>query len=113
MTGKGLMVCLVAVLSVVGSLRDADAHGLIGKCFLPATLAIDDPFVADELSLPTVSHIKTPASADSPAVKETDLSAELSKRLTPDLGISFDGTYRILDQETDVTLKGLDTLGVS
>ena len=113
MSGKGLLVSLMALLIVMGGIRDADAHGLIGKCFLPATLAIDDPFVADELSLPTVSHIKTPASADSPAVKETDLSAEFSKRLTPDLGISFDGTYRILDQENDVTLKGFDNLGVS
>jgi len=103
----------MALLGVMGGTRAADAHGLIGKCFLPATLAIDDPFVADELSLPTVSHIKTPASADSPAIKETDLSAEFSKRLTPDLGISFDGTYRILDQENDVTLKGFDNLGVS
>src|SRR5882672_9259966 len=113
MSGKRLMVCLIALLIVMGGTRDADAHGLIGKCFLPATLAIDDPFVADELSLPTVSHIKTPASADSPAVKETDLSAELSKRLTPDLGITLDGTYRILDQEHDVTLKGFDNLGVT
>ncbi len=52
MTVKGLVVCLLAALVVVGAMRDADAHGLIGKCFLPATLAIDDPFVADELSLP-------------------------------------------------------------
>src|SRR6267378_6424787 len=112
MSGKRLIVCLLALLIVMGGTRDADAHGLIGKCFLPATLAIDDPFVADELSLPTVSHIKTPASADSPAIKETDLSAEFSKRLTPDLGISFDGTYRILDQENDVTLKGFDNLEI-
>lgn len=113
MTMKGLIVCVIAVLLVMGGMREADAHGLIGKCFLPATLATDDPFVADELSLPTVSHIKTPASADSPAIKETDLSAEFSKRLSPNLGITFDGTYKILDQEHDVTLKGFDNLGVA
>src|SRR5438552_11737007 len=105
MSGKGLLVSLMALLIVMGGIRDADAHGLIGKCFLPATLAIDDPFVADELSLPTISHIKTPASSDSPGTKETDLAAEVSKRLTPDLGISVGGTYKILDQEHDVTLK--------
>src|SRR3989442_2038523 len=99
----GLCVLSAAVLWTCTSVQ---AHGLIGKCFLPATLAIDDPFVADELSLPTVSHIKTPASADSPAIKETTLSAELSKRLTPDLGITLEGAYRILDQENDVTLTG-------
>jgi hypothetical protein len=113
MTAKGSMSCLIAMLIVIGGMRDADAHGLIGKCFLPATLAIDDPFVADELSLPTISHIKTPASSDSPATKETDLAAELSKRLTPDLGISLGGTYKILDQEHDVTLKGFDNMDVT
>ena len=60
----GLCVMSAAVLWTCTSVQ---AHGLIGKCFLPATLAIDDPFVADELSLPTVSHIKTRASNDSPA----------------------------------------------
>ncbi|PWU24418.1 MAG: hypothetical protein C5B48_06490 [Candidatus Rokuibacteriota bacterium] len=103
----------LATLIVLGSVYDAHAHGLIGKCFLPATLAIDDPFVADELTFPMVSHIKTPASGDSPATKETDLSAEFSKRLSPNLGISLGGTYKILDQEHAATLKGFDNFDVS
>src|SRR2546425_8652188 len=111
MSGKGLMVSLMALLIVMGGIRDADAHGLIGKCFLPATLAIDDPFVADELSLPTISHIRRPASGDGPATKETEISGEFSKRLSPNLGITFEGAYRILDQEHDATLKGFDNLG--
>jgi hypothetical protein len=113
MNARRLVYSFIATLVALGSVRDADAHGLIGKCFLPATLATDDPFVADELSLPTISHIKTPASADSRATKETDISAELSKRLSPNLGISLDGTYKILDQEHAPTLKGFDNLGVT
>jgi hypothetical protein len=113
MDAKRVACVLGVILIVLGSTGNADAHGLIGKCFLPATLAIDDPFVADELSLPTVSHIKTPASSDSPAIKETDLSAEISKRLSPNLGVSLAGTYKILDQEHDVTLKGFDNMEVS
>jgi hypothetical protein len=105
--------CLLVLTLAVGTASPVQAHGLIGKCFLPATLAIDDPFVADELSLPTVSHIKTPASGDSPATKETDIDAEFSKRLSPNLGISLDGSYKILDQEHDVTLKGFDNLGIT
>jgi hypothetical protein len=31
----------------------AFAHGFAGNRFFPATLATDDPFVANELSLPT------------------------------------------------------------
>jgi hypothetical protein len=34
------------------------AHGFAGSRFFPATITIDDPFVADELSLPTVSNQK-------------------------------------------------------
>jgi len=106
-------LCLLVLLMVPGVVPVAHAHGLVGKCFLPATLAIDDPFVADELSLPTISHIKTPASSDSPATKETDIDAEFSKRLSPNLGITFEGSYKILDQEHDKTLDGFDNLGVT
>src|SRR5215813_13467725 len=114
MNMKRLTCALAAVVIVLGSsVRGADAHGFIGKCFLPATLAIDDSFVADELSFPTVSHIKTPASSDSSATKETELSAEIAKRLSPDLGVSVAGTYKILDQAHDVTLKGFDNMEVS
>ena len=49
---------LLSALGLVVSASAASAHGLIGQRFLPATLAIDDPFVADELSLPTVFHIR-------------------------------------------------------
>ena len=61
----------------------AQAHGLVGKRFFPATLAIDDPFVADELSLPTISHIKLRGDDESPPTRETTISAEFSKRLSP------------------------------
>ena len=77
-----IVPCIVSAV-VLWLPLSVQAHGPIGKCFLPATLATDDPFVADELSLPTIAHIKTPASADSPATKETDISAEVSKRLSP------------------------------
>src|SRR2546428_7585978 len=106
-------LCLLLLLMVPGVAPVAHAHGLIVKCFLPATLAIDDPFVADELSLPTISNIKTPASGESPATKETDIDAEFSKRLSPNLGITLEGSYKILDQEHDKTLNGFDNLGVT
>ena len=113
MATKRVVVCVVTVIFLLTQVGAAGAHGLIGKCFLPATLAIDDPFVADELSLPTVSHIKRPASGDAPATKETEIGAEFSKRLSPNLGITLEGNYKILDQEHDATLKGFDNLGVT
>ena len=62
------------------------SHGIVGNRFFPATIATDDPFAADELSLPTVSHQNT---GIDPSVKETDINGEFSKRITPDIGFSF------------------------
>jgi hypothetical protein len=66
------------------------AHEIVGNCFFPATLGIDDPGVNDELALPTVSSFKT---GDDPSFRETDFSGEFSKRITEAFAISFSPTY--------------------
>jgi hypothetical protein len=91
----------------------ASAHGLIGQRFFPATLAIDDPFVADELSLPTVFHIRNRGSEESPPMLQTDLSGEFSKRLSPNLGVSLGGTYTLLDPVPGKSVSGFDNMEVS
>jgi hypothetical protein len=68
----------------------ASAHCFVGSRFFPATLAIDDPCVADELSLPTVSTFKTGAD---PSAREIDISGEVSKRITENFGVSVGRTY--------------------
>jgi hypothetical protein len=69
----------VALASVIAA-DAASAHGIAGKRFCPATLATDDPFVADELSLPTISTIKTPASGDAPATRESHQGGRSASR---------------------------------
>ena len=101
---------LLALTAVVLAAPAAEAHGLIGKRFFPATLGVDDPFVADELSLPTITHIKVPG--DTPT-RETDISAEVSKRLSPDLGISLAATYKILDADQAPVMNGFDNMEVT
>jgi hypothetical protein len=44
-----LAVVTAFTISLAGS---ALGHGFAGSRFFPATITIDDPFVADELSLP-------------------------------------------------------------
>src|SRR5277367_6784517 len=80
----------LGVLFVLLSFSNVSAHCFVGPRFFPATLAVDDPCVADELSLPTVSWSKT---GDVPPADEWDISAELSKRITEDLGISIGDTW--------------------
>ena len=81
----------LTILPAVGAL----AHGFAGSRFFPATIVIDDPFVADELSLPTVSNQKTQTD---PSVVQTDISGELSKRITSDFGLSIGYGWTHLDQ---------------
>lgn len=84
-------------------LSSALAHCFVGPRFLPATLATDDPCVADELSLPTVSWSKT---GDVPPATEWDVSGELSKRITQDFGISVGDTWSQIRQPGAAKLAG-------
>src|SRR6266478_4370863 len=78
------------------------AHEIVGNRFFPATLSIDDPGVNDELSLPTVDSFNT---GDVPPVRQRDISAEFSKRITEDFAISFGSTYTFLGP-MDPTVAG-------
>jgi hypothetical protein len=73
----------------------ATAHCFVGAHFLPATLAIDDPCVADELSLPTIARFNT---GDDPSARQLDISAEYSKRITDTFGVSIGRTWTNLSQ---------------
>jgi hypothetical protein len=84
-----------AIALMIPQADGALAHGFAGARFFPATITIDDPFVADELSLPTVAHQKT---GTDPSVVQTDISAELSKRITADFGLSVGYGWTHLDQ---------------
>jgi hypothetical protein len=98
---------------VAASTQSVSAHGLIGQRFFPATLAIDDPFVADELSLPTVLHIRNRGGEDSPPTLQTDLSGEFSKRLSPNLGVSLGGTYTLLHPDDGPSTSGFNNMEVA
>ena len=105
---------MVSVAFTCLAMADAAlAHGTAGKRFFPATLTTEDPFVADELSLPTISTIKTPASDESPAVRETVFSADVSKRVTENLGVGFGAAYKQLRPEGGDTQRGFDNAAAS
>lgn len=80
----GALLALLASLTLLP--QTAPAHGFAGQRFFPATLTTDDPFVADELSLPTLQTFHTP---DGGGTREFDVSIDLAKRLTPYLDIEI------------------------
>jgi hypothetical protein len=95
-----------AICSILAS-SPATAHGVAGNRFFPATLATDDPAVADELSVPTIAHFMN---GDDPSAKETDISGEYSKRLTPDLGLSLAGAWTQLQPQGGPAVSGFQNL---
>lgn len=102
----------LSLLILPALVSSADAHGLAGKRFFPSTLAIDDPFVSDELTLPNILHIKRPASGDEPATRETEISGELSKRITRFFGFSLEGELVHLDPEEVPSRTGFGNLEI-
>ncbi len=109
---KALLAGFLCAGMLLAGTQPAAAHGLAGKRFFPGTLVIDDPFVADELSLPLVSHIKTPGEGDNPPTRETEISGEFSKRITPDLGLSLGGALIHLDPDDKPSLTGFQNMEV-
>ena len=88
-------------------LSSAFAHCFVGARFFPATLATDDPCVADEMSLPTVSWSRT---GDIPPATELDISGEISKRITEDFGISVGNGWTQIRQPGNPTIAGFGNL---
>lgn len=106
-TLRASRVFAFALLFAALSYSEAFAHCFVGARFFPATLAIDDPCVADELSLPTIQWSKT---ADTPPATEWDVSAEISKRITEDFGISIGDTWSQINQPGGPKMAGFADL---
>jgi hypothetical protein len=107
------LLTLTVALASVAAADAAFAHGFAGKRFFPATLTTDDPFVADELSLPTISTIKTPAGDGGPATRESDFSIDVSKRITENMGIGFGAAYKQLRPDGGGTQRGFDNVAAN
>jgi hypothetical protein len=86
------------------------AHCFVGARFLPATLATDDPCVADEMSMPTVTRVKTP---DVPPAVEWDISGDFSKRITENFGVSISQTWTHIRQPDGTLTTGFQNLGTA
>lgn len=107
------LVALATSMLACTAVSDAWSHGFAGKRFFPATLATDDPFVADELSLPLVSQRKLAASDDSPATTQTATSVDFTKRITQNFGVGFSANYLRFRDEAGAVTKGFDNFAAS
>jgi len=85
-----LRLAFACAASLALSGGTAQAHCLAGARFFPATLNIEDPCVADELALPTVSSFRN---GDDPSARQLDISGEYSKRITDTFALSVGSTW--------------------
>ena len=98
---------LVFLLITVAFSPPAAGHGFAGARFFPATLSTDDPFVADELSLPTVSTIKTEEG------RETAIAVEIAKRITRNFGLELSEEFMVLNPKHERQTSGFGNLELS
>ena len=84
----------------------ASAHGFAGDRFFPATLQTDDPFVADEMSLPTLT--KNP---DDPSGGQSySVEVDIAKRLTPSFGLTAAYQWNYFQPKGGPAMKGFGSL---
>jgi len=99
-----IVICAAVVFVVPTA---AFAHGFAGSRFFPATLTTDDPFVNDELSLPTVSSIVRPEEG---GTRETEVAVDIAKRITPNFGIELGESIINLKPPSESSQTGFGNL---
>jgi hypothetical protein len=104
----GTGVVWLGILAV--SAGPGAAQETVGKRFFSDTLVISEPFVEDELSLPSVLHIRRPGSETQPRTRVTEINGELKKRLTPTLELSVAGGFTYLQPDGAPSLTHFDNL---
>lgn len=95
------------VLIMLAAATNLWAHGFAGSRFFPATLSTDDPFVNDELSLPTISSIVTP---DGGGTRDTEFAVDIAKRITPNFGVEVGETFINLEPPRERSVSGFGNL---
>lgn len=109
---KSTLRFLPAILALAGIHESALGHGFAGKRFFPATIATDDPFVADELALPTIFRRNLGGGEEGTAVQQTAVSADFAKRITRNFGVEVGATWLRLRSD-EGTQRGFDNGAVA
>src|SRR5580658_2970876 len=108
MSGNHRCLRALALALVFAALpfTDAFAHCFVGARFLPATLTVDDPCVADEMSLPTLMF-----DSANPSARENDIEGDFSKRITENFGITVASTWTHVSPPANATTFGPSASG--
>ena len=89
------------------------AHAVCGSRVYPVTLTLDDPGVADEVTLPQVVYSRAAADGGPGPSHDTSIQFEYDKRLTEEFGFAFNDDYNVNQQNNAKTQTGWDDLTVT
>jgi hypothetical protein len=104
MSHKASLACAgaIAAAATFAGIGPALSHTVVGNRVFPATIAIDDPGVNDELGLPTFSYFPNPDNSN-----EFDFNGAYQKTITYNLSFSIADTFTHLTH----ALKADGTIG--
>src|ERR1700756_736532 len=105
---KTIPILFTATLSVIVILSmpiSSWAHCVVGKRFLPSTIAIDDPCMSDELSF-VFNYLKSQDEQD------YSIPVSYAKRIFPHFGIEISDAYQFIKPSGEKTQHGFSNLSV-
>ena len=107
----------IAALACAGVLLcrapPAFAHAVCGSRVFPVTLTLDDPGVADEVTIPQIVYMRSAAAGGPGPGHDTTIGLEYDKRLTEEIGFAFNDGYNINQTDNAKTQTGWNDLAVT
>ena len=105
----------LAALACAGGMHanSALAHAVCGSRVYPVTLTLDDPGVADEITIPQVVYTRAAADGGPGPGHDTSVQFEYDKRLTDEFGFAFNDGYTVNQTNNAKTETGWDDLAVT
>jgi len=88
----------------------ASAHAVAGARVFPVTLTIDDPGVADEASLPTITSQRSGANGGPGPIHQYTFGGEFDKRITERLALVINDSYVVQSTEHGKTQTGFQDI---
>ncbi len=110
---RSTLVSAVFAAVACGAAFSASAHVVVGSRVFPVTLTIDDPGVADEASLPSITYSRSGANGGTGPGHEVDLGFEFDKTITPTTALILNGGYDIQQMNGSKTQAGFENLYIT
>jgi hypothetical protein len=108
-----LAVPALWALHAIPAAAPAAAHVIAGDRTFPVTLTIDDPGVADEVSIPAFTYSRSGANGGTGPTHEYDLGFEYDKTITSNTALIFNDGYDIQQINGSKTQTGFENLYIT